>query len=273
MITSSARNIILLLSIIIGWIGTASSSLDIIVAQVLILEHTIFLFQAGFLLSIPGVLQLMLEKGTVRGLYTYVMNAVILMIYAMFQMMNTCFYFHYGFTTSAKYIASGRVTGLEHKSIVEIYRTFKDTHFVSSSVLLFVYLLGLIVGGTVEFLIFNSVFIVVLLWGPFLFNAGSYPFFVSYETWVKLFSANLALLKQWIRTQCDMSKLEMPLISSHYIEEVELDDNTRTEIIDEKLEEKAKNERVPGGKSYLANSHISLKFSKLNIFAKKKQQK
>ncbi len=52
------------------------------------------------------------------------------------------------------------------------------------------------------------------------------------------------MLKKWYATGCDISKLELVSVTFN-LEDVELEDNTRVEILDEKNEQIEKRERVP----------------------------
>jgi hypothetical protein len=131
-----------------------------------------------------------------------------LVIYGMFHLMNICYYFHYGFSQSAKYIASGRVTGLEHVSIVGIYKTFKTTHFVTAGFFTLLQFIAIAIGGSYQFLLYNTVLCLVLVWGPFLFNAGSFPVYCSYDSWKRLTAENLHTIKTWIFEQCKIDDVE-----------------------------------------------------------------
>jgi len=191
------------------------STVELISGNLSLATDSLFLFQMGMALSIPGILQNILDRGLLRGIYEYLMSLVFLLMYSMFQLMNTCFYFHYGMNQSAKYIASGRVTGLQHTSITEIFRTFKDTHFYPSGIMLILQIIGISTGGSPLFLLFHSVLIFIWVFSPFLFNEGSIPMSTPKMTWQKLYAEDNYKVKWWIRNDCHVEDVDKLILKAN----------------------------------------------------------
>jgi hypothetical protein len=208
------RIIILLFQLILGYIQKndktflTSSENSVLQDNLLQVTNSLFIIQLSIALSVTGFLQNMLDKGIIKGLIDYLLHAVMLVIYGMFHLMNICYYFHYGFSQSAKYIASGRVTGLEHVPIVGIYKTFKTTHFMTAGFFTLLQFIAIAIGGSYQFLLYNTALCLVLVWGPFLFNAGSFPVYCSYNSWKRLYAENLHIIKTWFFEQCKIDEVE-----------------------------------------------------------------
>lgn len=190
------------------------STVDIVSGNMSIISDSLYLFQMGMTLSVPGILQMILDRGLFRGVYEYVMSLIYLLTYSMFQLMNTCFYFHYGFNQSAKYIASGRVTGLQHTSITEIFRTFKNTHFYPAAVMVILQIIGISTGGSWLFLIYHTILIFIWLFSPFLFNEGSFPTTTSGLIWKKLYAEDNFRVKWWLSNDCPLDDVEKEMEKS-----------------------------------------------------------
>jgi callose synthase len=73
------------------------------------LTTRVFGFQIALTLAAPGVFQLILEYGIIRGLWQYITRFFILAIYSTFHILNISSYWQWGMTRSAFYLPSGTV--------------------------------------------------------------------------------------------------------------------------------------------------------------------
>jgi hypothetical protein len=192
-----------------------SQALDISGAVTLVAD-SLFFFQLGAVLALPGILQHILDRGLLRGIYEYLKNLVYLFGYALFQLMNTAFYFHYGFNSSVSYIASGRGSGLEHTSILDINRMFNDSHFIPATIMIVLQIVSVSVGGSIPFLIYHFFICFVFLYAPLLFNEGSFPVTILYETWAKLYAEDNYRIKTWLQTTCNIDQVEQIIAKNRY---------------------------------------------------------
>jgi hypothetical protein len=140
--------------------------LDYVSGNISLVADSMYLFQMGMALAIPGIFYMVLEKGLVKGLKTYVEKLVVLLIYSMFQLMNIGISFHQGMRESAKYLASGRGTGLQHRTAREVYSIFKETHFYPAGLMLALVAVGIITGGSPYYLVFHGVLIMIWVLSP-----------------------------------------------------------------------------------------------------------
>lgn len=160
----------------------------------------VFFIQLGTVLCIPGMLQTFLDHGLFKGFWEFFikLKVVLISVYSIFHLLNTALYFHFGFIDAAQYLASGRGAGLDHESIGKIVAAFDSSHFVPSIILFLFGLIGIALGGSVEFFFYNMIMGGIWLWSPFFFNRGSFPSEgVEYDTWVKLYSKDLEYVRKW----------------------------------------------------------------------------
>jgi len=190
------------------------SAIGLVTQSLRLVSDSMFLFQVGMALSFPGILQNVLDRGILRGLYEYITNFVWLLIYSMFQLLNTAFYFHNGFNQSAKYIASGRVTGLEHTTIIDTWRTFKSTHFIPAIIMMLLLIIGLITTTNWGFVVYHCLMIFIWFFSPFLFNTGALPYDVSVSVWKQLYAEDLFRIKTWIRNNCKAQDVEKIMLKN-----------------------------------------------------------
>lgn len=102
----------------------------------------VFFAQVGYALVVPGVVQLFLEIGFLRGIWAYISHFFILSVYSTFHILNVAAFWQFGLTSSAFYLGSGRGTGLEHYYMKDLYSTFYKSHWRAG---FFIFWMGVIV--------------------------------------------------------------------------------------------------------------------------------
>eukprot|EP01118_Nematostelium_gracile_P008148 TRINITY_DN268_c0_g2_i3.p1 TRINITY_DN268_c0_g2~~TRINITY_DN268_c0_g2_i3.p1 ORF type:complete len:625 (+),score=123.19 TRINITY_DN268_c0_g2_i3:140-1876(+) len=151
------------------------------------ISRRVFFAQIGYALVAPGILQLVLEKGFIRGIWDYIAHFFILAVYATFHILNVAAYWQFGLTSSAFYLASGRGTGLEHYFMRDMYDNFYRTHWRVGFI---IWWMGILVFAlSVDWYVWILMYLApsgVWLWGAMFLNPGSLPTTVHEEQWKRL---------------------------------------------------------------------------------------
>jgi len=210
------NHLILYLSIWFALVG----QLILIILQKLVLggqisnfiTTRIFLFQIGFALMAPGILQLWLEKGFFRGTWDYISHVLILAVYSTFHILNISAYWQWGLQHSAFYLASGRGTGLEHYFMRDMYDNFYKTHWRAGFIIFWLGILSLIIGGSIwVFLVMYLLPSGIWLWGAMFLNPGSLPSTVHEEQWKRLINRDMQETRDIVRHHVGLDHYRPPV--------------------------------------------------------------
>lgn len=140
------------------------------------MSERVFFAQIGYALVAPGILQLILEYGIIRGLWSYISHFFIMAVYSTFHILNVASFWQYGLKKSAYYLGSGRGTGLEHYFMKDMYENFYKTHWRAGFA---IFWMGIIVFAlSVDWYVWILMFLApsgVWLWGAMFLNPGSLP--------------------------------------------------------------------------------------------------
>eukprot|EP01117_Protostelium_nocturnum_P012633 TRINITY_DN464_c0_g2_i1.p1 TRINITY_DN464_c0_g2~~TRINITY_DN464_c0_g2_i1.p1 ORF type:complete len:1660 (+),score=594.70 TRINITY_DN464_c0_g2_i1:519-5498(+) len=190
------NHLILYLSV---WVALSSQLLLIILQRFVygsaiayFITERIFVFQVGFALVLPGVLQLVLEYGVIQAAWMYISHFFILCVYSTFHILNISSFWQYGLTHSAFYLASGRGTGLEHYFMKDLYTTFYKTHWRPGFIIFWMGIIALAFSR--NFAVFLVMYLLpsgIWLWGATFLNPGSLPSTVHEEQWKRLTNIDL----------------------------------------------------------------------------------
>lgn len=150
------------------------------------------IFQIGFLMAMPMIMVIGLERGFHNALFDFVlMQLQLAPIFFTFQLGTKAHY--YGKTLmhgGAKYIATGRGFVVFHAKFAENYRMYSRSHFVKAfelAILLLMYhMFGRAYMGAVTYLLITfSIWFMVGSWlfTPFLFNPSGFEWHKIIEDW------------------------------------------------------------------------------------------
>jgi len=200
-----------------------TSQLILIILQKLVLGDEIanfmttrvFTFQVGLALVAPGILQLFLEFGVIKGMWKYLSHFGILAIYSTFHILNISSYWQYGLKNSAFYLASGRGTGLEHYFLKDMYDNFYKTHWRAGYIIFWMGILALILGGS--WLVFVVMYLLpsgIWLWGAMFLNPGSLPSTVHEEQWKRLMNRDMQEARDIVKQRFSHLEHKAPIRGS-----------------------------------------------------------
>jgi len=173
---------------------------------------TIFFFaQVGFLLTLPGVFQLISEFGFISGLWDFISHFLILSVYSTFHILNISSYWQRGITNYSFYLPSGRGTGLSHYFFDNMYETFYETHWKWGFI---IFWMGIIVVAVSR----NPAIWIVMyvlpsgiwLWGAMFLNPGSLPNDVHQEQWKRLTNKDMDTVDEIIEKHCKPRGYQKP---------------------------------------------------------------
>jgi len=199
---------------------TLVSQFVLVILQVAILgdqvtnfiSNRVFFAQIGYALVAPGILQLVLEKGVIKGVWEFVSHFFILAVYSTFHILNISAFWQFGLKSSAFYLASGRGTGLEHYFMKDMYDNFYKSHWRPAFV---IFWMGIIVFGiTVDFFIFILMYMApagVWLWGAMFLNPGSLPTTVHEEQWKRLTNRDMQEVSDVVRQHSKLDVYQPPV--------------------------------------------------------------
>jgi hypothetical protein len=176
------------------------------------ISRRVFFAQVGYALVAPGILQLVLEKGVIRGVWDYVVHFFILAVYSTFHILNVAAYWQFGLTSSAFYLASGRGTGLEHYFMRDMYDNFYKTHWKAGFA---IWWMGILVFAlSVDWFVWILMYLApsgVWLWGAMFLNPGSLPTTVHEEQWKRLMNKDMEETRQLIRHHVKLDQYLPPV--------------------------------------------------------------
>jgi len=210
------NHLILYLSI---WFALVGQLILIIIQKAVLHEEIsnfittrIFLFQIGFALMAPGILQLWLEMGFFAGTWNFLSHVLILAVYSTFHILNISSYWQWGLQHSAFYLASGRGTGLEHYFMRDMYDNFYKTHWRAGFIIFWLGIIALAVGGSIwVFLIMYLLPSGIWLWGAMFLNPGSLPSTVHEEQWKRLINRDMQEARDIVRHHVGLDHHRKPI--------------------------------------------------------------
>jgi hypothetical protein len=169
-------------------------------AIAIFISQRVFFAQIGYALVAPGILQLILEFGIIRGLWSFLSHFFILAVYSTFHILNVAAFWQYGLRKSAYYLGSGRGTGLEHYFMKDMYESFYKTHWRAGFA---IFWMGIIVFAlSVDWYVWILMYLApsgVWLWGAMFLNPGSLPTTVHEEQWKRLMNKDMEETKEVVR--------------------------------------------------------------------------
>jgi hypothetical protein len=181
------------------------SSLFVIMIEV---SCTFVLTQYIFLQSFTGMLASILEFGVLRGVFRTIWNyyAILSMMY--FRTAIDTYHFQRGLSRPSRQLVLDTSHGTHHRAVVELYRTLKYSHFAPSLNLFILSVIGACVGSIISVYAYSFLLVMMLSCAPFLYNYGSFPFGITYQTWIRLFTDDYQCIKTWFVNNCDLRDVE-----------------------------------------------------------------
>ena len=89
-----------------------------------------WLFQIGYVLAIPMVVELIVQKGLLTGIGEFLTTLPVAIIFFIFHMRTKTYYFGKGLLVGAGgYASTGRGFGLDRSDPKEMYQTYAESHF------------------------------------------------------------------------------------------------------------------------------------------------
>eukprot|EP00756_Hemistasia_phaeocysticola_P008616 Hpha_TRINITY_DN14678_c0_g1::TRINITY_DN14678_c0_g1_i1::g.48572::m.48572 len=135
-----------------------------------------WLIQIGYVLAIPMIVELIIQRGFWSGLFTFIATLPVCVIFFVFQMRTKTYYFLRGLIVGAGgYAATGRGFGLERQTMIEMYKNYSESHYVEGFMVvicLFVY--GIYGSDPIGAYLARTFTIIIIaiswLWAPLIFN-------------------------------------------------------------------------------------------------------
>eukprot|EP01059_Diplonema_ambulator_P030078 TRINITY_DN5031_c1_g1_i3.p1 TRINITY_DN5031_c1_g1~~TRINITY_DN5031_c1_g1_i3.p1 ORF type:complete len:900 (+),score=311.38 TRINITY_DN5031_c1_g1_i3:305-2701(+) len=177
-----------------------------------------WLLQVGYILAIPMIVELVLQKGFLRGLVEFVLTLPIAVFFFVFHMRTKTYYFGKGLLVgSGGYVATGRGFGLARQSMKEMYQTYSESHFIEGFLIFICLVIYAAYGSDPVVPYLARTFTIILiamswLWAPVVFN----PMPTTQEL-----QTDLSAMMDWIGTtvrncrQKEASKMKTDLETVH----------------------------------------------------------
>jgi hypothetical protein len=158
--------------------------------------------------TITGLLATMLEYGLVRGIVKTIRNYFSVLTLMFFIMSSERYHFDKGLQKPARQIIMETSHGTHHRAVVDMYRMLKLVHFFPSLLLFIAAVVGAAVSAIISVYSYFFLLVMMLSWAPFVYNPGSFPVGVSYQTWIRLFTDDYQCIKTWFLNNCSLLDVE-----------------------------------------------------------------
>eukprot|EP00759_Apiculatamorpha_spiralis_P013419 PhF_6_TR2007/c0_g1_i1/m.3426 len=140
-----------------------------------------WIFQIGYVMAIPMICELIIQKGFLTGITSFLRTLPPSVFFFIFHMRTKTYYFTQGLLVGkGGYKATGRGFGLDRSSQVDMYQTYSESHFHEATMILMCLFVYGIYGGETWSAFLLRTFTICLIviswfWAPIMFNPSWTP--------------------------------------------------------------------------------------------------